>query len=461
MRFLLALLAAGWLAATQGLTHGQELDRTVADRDTVAPSAAVVLDITGAIGPATSEYVAAAFADAAGRSAKLFVLRLDTPGGLDSSMRDIIRAVLDSPAPVITYVSPNGARAASAGAYLMYAGHIAAMAPSTHLGAATPVQLGGGFGRGEDKSGGDKKDAKPANAAEAKAVNDAVAYIRGLAELRGRNADWAEKAVREAATLTASAAKAEGVIDIIATDLPDLLRQLDGRRVRIGARDIVLSTAGMEVKTFEPDWRIHLLATITNPNIAYILMLVGIYGLLFEFMNPGAVFPGVIGGIALMVALYALNLLPVSYAGAGLLLLGVALVVAEAFVPSFGVLGIGGMTAFVFGSLLLFRGEVPGFQLAWPVVAAGAFASAAFAAIAIAVVWRAHRRPVVTGEAALIGSAGRVVRWADGEGEVQATGERWHAVSPGPLAPGQRVRIIERHGLILTVIPDPETSSLP
>ena len=329
-----------------------------------AAGIAVVLDIDGAIGPATAEYVHAGLAEAARRKARVVVLRLDTPGGLSSSMREIIHDILGSPVPVIAYVAPSGARAASAGTYILYASHLAAMAPSTHLGAATPVALGGGL-FGSDKKD-DKKDAKSAE--EAKAVNDAIAYIRSLAQLRGRNAEWAEKAVREAATLTNSEAKEQRVIELTADSLTDLLQQADGRNVRLGSRELTLATRGLKTETVARDWRSKLLATITNPNIAYLLLLAGIYGILFEFFSPGAVLPGVIGGISLLIAAYALNLLPINYAGVGLLLLGVAMMVGEAFAPS-GALAVGGVVAFAVGSLFLFSGDAPGFELSWAVVA--------------------------------------------------------------------------------------------
>jgi membrane-bound serine protease (ClpP class) len=424
---------------------------------------AIVLDVNGAIGPATSEYIRDGLEEAHRRQAKLIILRLDTPGGLDASMREIVAEILKSPIPVIAYVGPSGARAASAGTYIVYASHLAAMAPSTHLGAATPVQLGGGFpGRNDDKKDDSKKDDEkkatrsPASAAEAKAINDAVAYIKGLAELRGRNAAWAEKAVREADTLTATEAQPQRVVEVIAKDLPDLLSQADGRIVTIDGREVVLHSGKLSTTAIEPGWRNRFLAAITNPNVAYLLLLIGLYGLLFEFISPGAVFPGVLGGIALMVGLYALNLLPVSYAGVGLLLLGIALMIAEAFLPSFGVLGIGGVVSFALGSLFLFRGEVPGFQLSWPVVATATIASAGFLVVALAAVWRAHRRAVVTGEAALLRSAGRVLWWADGKGEIQVMGERWAAKSTRDFAPGDRVRILERQDLKLIVAPDPD-----
>jgi membrane-bound serine protease (ClpP class) len=415
-----------------------------------AAGIAVVLDIDGAIGPATAEYVHAGLAEAARRKARVVVLRLDTPGGLSSSMREIIHDILGSPVPVIAYVAPSGARAASAGTYILYASHLAAMAPSTHLGAATPVALGGGL-FGSDKKD-DKKDAKSAE--EAKAVNDAIAYIRSLAQLRGRNAEWAEKAVREAATLTNSEAKEQRVIELTADSLTDLLQQADGRNVRLGSRELTLATRGLKTETVAPDWRSKLLATITNPNIAYLLLLAGIYGILFEFFSPGAVLPGVIGGISLLIAAYALNLLPINYAGVGLLLLGVAMMAGEAFAPS-GALAVGGVVAFAVGSLFLFSGDAPGFELSWAVVASAAAVSLALFAIALAAVWRSHRRTVATGDAALVGSAGEVVRWGEQGGEIQVKGERWRATSATPLAPGQRVRILARHDLTLVIAPEP------
>lgn len=422
---------------------------------------AIVLDIEGAIGPATVEYLGRSLAEATRRGAGLVILRMDTPGGLDSAMREIIRDIIASPIAIATYVSPSGARAASAGTYILYASHIAAMAPGTNLGAATPVQLGGGrqpLDRDKDDAGQDKQPTAPADATTAKTVNDAVAFIRGLAELRGRNADWAEEAVRRAASLPAREALARSVVDIVADDLSDLLAQAHGRTVRIGSADHRLDTAGLRPVVIEPDWRTRLLATITHPSIAYVLLLIGIYGIVFEFLSPGAVVPGVIGAICLLVAAFALNLLPVNYAGVGLILLGAALMTAEIFLPSFGILGIGGIVAFVLGSLLVFDRDVPGFALSWPIVAAAAAVSAGTLIIAATAAVRAHHRRVATGDTGLVGMTGEVLTWSDGHGQVHVHGERWSARADVALVPRQRVRVVARERLTLVVEPATETA---
>jgi membrane-bound serine protease (ClpP class) len=457
-RFFSGLMAAALLVL---------LPLPVPAQDAPAVPTAVVLDIDGAIGPATAEYVHDGLAEARRRGAKVIVLRLDTPGGLSSSMRAIIHDILDSHIPVIAYVSPSGARAASAGTYIVYASHLAAMAPSTHLGAATPVQIGGGlFGGGGNKDEGKKEEGKkddkaPANAEQAKILNDAIAYIRSLAQLRHRNIEFAEKAVREAATLTDTEAKDQHVVELIAGNVNDLLQQADGRSVTIDQHAVTLRTRGLAVISIDPNWRARLLAIITNPNIAYLLLLAGIYGIMFEFFSPGAYFPGVLGSISLLVGLYALNLLPISYAGAGLLLLGMAMMLAEAFLPSFGVIGIGGIAAFVIGSLLLFPGQAPGYELSWSAIIAATAVSAAFLMIAVTAVWRAHRRTVVTGDTLLIGRPAQVLHWDKDEGEVQVSGERWRATSAAPLAPGQRVRVVDRRNLTLSVEPEVSVSPKP
>lgn len=420
---------------------------------------AVVLEIDGAIGPAIADYVANGIAEAGPQDTGLIVLRMDTPGGLAGSMRKIVSAILASPVPVVTYVAPSGARAASAGAYIAYASAIAAMAPGTNIGAATPVQIGGGFFSSEKKKESEKQKADNSDASESgdtetrKLINDSVAYIRSLAELNNRNADWAEQAVRSAASLTASAALKLNVIDLIAADAPDLLQKIDGRTVTADGKSVRLRTAGLRIVTIEPDWRTELMTIITNPNVAFLLMLAGVYGLIFEFASPGTMLPGTIGGICLLLALYALNLLPINYAGAGLVLLGIGLLIAEVHIGSFGVIGIGGIIAFGIGSFMMFHTGVPGFELSLVVVIAATIVTAVLFLLVIGMLLRSRKRPVVTGKEALLGAEGEAIDWQKGEGSVRVLGEIWRARSARPLAPGTRVKVVNRDGLVLFVEP--------
>lgn len=422
---------------------------------------AMLVDVKGAIGFVSTTLLATALEQAKSQGASILIVRLDTPGGLLSSTREMIQAMLASPVPIVAYVAPGGARAVSAGTYLVYASHLAAMAPGTHLGAATPVALGvPGLPGSPPPSKPDRDPQKstepqPADAAERKAVNDAVAYLRTLAELRGRNADWAEKAVREASTLTASDALEERVVELIAKDVGELLTAIDGRTVTTAAGDVRLGTKAAVVVEVVPDWKMQVLSAISDPNIAFMLLLIGMYGILFEFMSPGAFAPGVIGAISLLVALTALSVLPVNYGGLALLLLGIVLMVLEAFTPSFGTLGLGGIVAFAVGALFLFD---PGesdihFAVAWPLIAGATAASVLFLAGVLGFAVKARRHPVRTGAEEMIGSTGEVVSWQDGQGRIHAHGEMWEAKSNQALATGQKVRITGRVGLTLMVEP--------
>jgi len=430
----------------------------------------VVIPVVGAIGPASADFITRSLTRAANDRAQLAVIELDTPGGLDISMRQIIKAILASPVPVATFIAPSGARAASAGTYIVYASHIAAMAPGTNLGAATPIQLGGpGLGSPEPKRPSNpEKGAASAPAAETqstetrKQIDDAAAYIRGLAQLRGRNAEWAERAVREAVSLSASEALAQHVIDLTARDLPDLLVKLDGRIVETANGPHKLATSHAPVVRLEPDWRSHFLAVVTDPNVALILLTIGMYGLFFEFANPGFVLPGVAGAICLLVGLFALQLLPISYTGLALIFLGIAFLIAEAFLPTFGTLGFGGIVAFAAGALMLIDTDQPGYGVPLSTVAAISAAGAIFVFFVSSFAYRARRRPVVTGAEALVGSVGEIIDTAlapaDGEaaganvGWARVHGERWRVRAATPLAAGAYVRVTGRHGLMLDVV---------
>lgn len=457
-----------------------------------------ILDIKGPIGPATSDYFHRSMEKARAMGAAAIVVRMDTPGGLSTAMRDIIQDIITAPAPVITYVAPGGARAASAGTYILYASHVAAMAPGTNLGAATPIPLSSPFPTGgkpskdkKDKNGlmdrlakmgkkGEKGKAgetgekggkakeevgkekateseeeskQPEETSHLKAVNDARAYIRSLAQMRGRNVEWAEKAVTEAASLSSQEALKANVIDLIADNLNDLLNKVDGRVVKLSAGETKIATKGAVTREIKPDWRAQLLAVITNPNIAYILLLGGIYGIMFEFYNPGVFIPGVVGGICLLLGLYALHVLPVNFAGLGLILLGIAFMVAEVMVPSFGALGFGGIVALVIGSIILIDTEAPGFGISWKVIGAVVGVSALLSFTVFAMAAKAWRRPVVSGREAMIGAVARVIDWQGSEGRVRVRSEMWRARADTGFAPGDTVKITAMDGLVLRVVP--------
>jgi membrane-bound serine protease (ClpP class) len=468
----------------------------------------VVIPVNGAIGPASADFIVRSLQRAADEHAQLAVLQLDTPGGLDTSMRQIIKAILGSPVPVATFIAPSGARAASAGTYIVYASHIAAMAPGTNLGAATPVQIGigggeppagggapglpgrgvpglpgvgsgAGSGAGSGSGASESSASTPASTTSAsegaalpldtqstelrKQVHDAAAYIRGLAQMRGRNIDWAERAVREAVSLSAEDALAQHVVDLVARDVPDLLRQVDGRTIATSGGNVTLRTAHAPLATLEADWRSHFLAVITDPSVALVLLMIGMYGLFFEFANPGFVLPGVVGAISLLIGLFAMQMLPINYVGLGLIFLGIAFLIGEAFLPTFGSLGFGGVVAFVIGALMLIDTDVPGYGIPLPLIAAVVVFSVLFVLGVSRLALHARRRPVVTGSEGLIGSVGVVL---DGglstghatpngppEGWARVHGERWRVSSAAPVEAGQPVRVTARHGLTLTVVP--------
>jgi len=439
----------------------------------LASAPVVILPLTGAIGPASAAYVVHGLEDARKQGAQLVVLQMDTPGGLDASMRQIIQAILASPVPVAGYVAPGGARAASAGTYILYACHIAAMAPATNLGAASPVAIGIG---GHAPSGPSPNPANPtANPASApaapattssnedtlarKQMHDAAAYIRGLAQLRGRNAEWGERAVREAVSLDASEAANQRVIDLIASDVPDLLKQVDGRALRTATGPVTLHTADAQTVTLEPGWRNHFLAVITDPSLALLLLTVGVYALIFEFSTPGMVVPGILGAMCILVALYGLQMLPINYAGLALISLGLGCMVAEAFLPTFGALGVGGIVAFILGAVMLIDTQTPGFGVPLPLIVSMAFVSLTVILLLSSMAVRARRRPAVAGGDTIIGMTGELLELDPTDpndpaaGWAQVHGERWRVHCTGRLTRGDRVRVTARHGLTLDVVP--------
>ncbi|HEX3631528.1 MAG TPA: nodulation protein NfeD [Casimicrobiaceae bacterium] len=428
----------------------------------------LVVPLAGAIGPASADFVSRSLSRAADENAQLVVLEIDTPGGLDRAMRQIIQDILASPVPVAAFVAPSGARAASAGTYILYASHVAAMAPGTNLGAATPVSIGlpssspapptpapksTPSGK-SDKA--DKTESSPPgdeSTMTKKAVHDAAAYIRSLAQLRGRNVEWAERAVRESVSLSADEALAQHVIDLTARDVPELLVKLSGRKLVTAGGERILATSGAATTTVAPDWRTRFLAIITDPSVALMLLMAGIYGLFFEFWNPGMALPGVLGAICLLLGLFALQMLPVNYAGLALVLLGIAFIVAETFLPAYGSLGVGGIVAFAIGAVMLIDTDVPGFGVPYWLIATLAAVTALFVFFVAGAALKARRRPIVTGYEQMIGSIGVALDDLETEGWARIHSEQWRVTSPVPIKRGQRVRVTARSDLLLSVLP--------
>lgn len=451
---------------------------------------AMLLEVQGAIGPATTDYLTRALEDAAQGDTPIVVIRLNTPGGLVVATRDIVQAIRSSPVPVAVWVAPEGAQAASAGTYVLYASHLAAMAPATNVGAATPVSMGGGAptpggdqpqdgqdgngqgsggegqaggqgdGQGQDGAGQGQPsgDGGARTPGEQKAINDAAAWLRSLAQETGRNAEWAERAVREAASLTAQEAVERNVAELTAGSVRELLDQADGRAVQVAGEEITLATRDLGVNRRAPDWRSEFLSVITNPTVAYLLLMVGIYGLLLEGYSPGSLVPGTIGGISLLLGLYALQMLPVNYAGLLLIVLGILLMIGEAFAPSFGILGIGGAVAMVIGSIILMDTDVPGFTIDTGAIAAMALFSTAVMGGLVWLAVSSLRMPVVSGSQEIADARGQVLELVDAEhGSVLLLGERWQARSNQPIPAGRTVRVVERKGLVLKVEADPHS----
>lgn len=422
-----------------------------------AQSTVFVTDLQGAIGVAAHRQIVQAIEAAQAKQAAALVIRLDTPGGLVSATRNIIQTMIASPVPIIVYVAPSGAHAASAGTFIVYAAHIAAMAPGTGIGAATPIEIGAPPGLPQPKN--EPKDNQQqqggTTAEQRKAINDVIAMLRSLAQLRGRNAEWAEKAVRDAETLTADEALKEHVVEIVAPTVGDLLAQADGRKVTVNGQERILATKDAALVTFTPGWRTQLLAVISDPNVAFILLMIGVYGILLEFWNPGTFLPGTIGAISLILALTALTVLPVHYGALGLLILGIALMIAEVVTPGSLVLGIGGIVAFITGAVFLFEG--PGADISYaislPLIIGFAAVTAALIFGLVAAILRARRRPPATGGEQLIGSIGQVVDWLGPQGSVRVQGEIWEARSQWPLKRGDGVRVVGRERLTLIVEP--------
>lgn len=410
---------------------------------TLAADSGIILEVNGAITPAVQDYVERNIILAEENHAKLIILNLNTPGGLDTSMRGINEAIINSSVPVIVYVTPSGARAASAGTFIAYAGHMAAMAPGTNIGAASPINL----------MGKNPSNPKDFTSEQKKALNDAAAYIRSLAQLHGKNAVWAESAVRDSASISADEAKKLKVIDVIANDYPELLQKLDGQTVTVHGTTTKLATKNLQLTTISPGWRYQFLSFITNPNIAYLLMLIAIYGLFFEFSSPGMILPGVVGVLALILVLYAFQLMPINYTGLTLILVGIVFMVCEVYISSFGIIGFGGIIAFILGSIMLFDFNDPNYRLTWLLIISMCILTLIFFFILLNLAIRSHKKGIVTGQEGLIGMEGVVLEVMNQQIVVRVLGEIWEARSTHILARGQKIKVVDVHGLTLTVKP--------
>lgn len=408
------------------------------DAPLAASQPVYVLPAVGSINPGLAEFIVEGIQTAEKEKAAALIIQLDTPGGLDSSMRAINKAIINAKVPVIVYVSPKGARAASAGMFITMVAHVAAMAPGTNIGAAHPVSVGLGK---MDKVMGEK------------VVNDMVAYARSLALERGRNADWAEKAVRKSVSIDAQQAQKLKVVDLVAEDLDDLLKQVNGRKVKLAKEEIPLKTVGVPVKTVSEGWRTSILKRIADPNIAFILMLIGLAGLYFELANPGVVLPGVVGTLSLLLAFYAFQTLPVNFIGLLLIILAFILFILEIYVTSFGLLSLGGIASLLLGSLMLFRGGGMGMDIAWSVLIPSVVIISLFFLTVAALVVRSHMRRSISGPTGLIGERGVVYSDLKPEGQVFVHGEYWQAVSDEPVAAGETVEVVKVINLKLYVRP--------
>lgn len=411
---------------------------------------AMLLTVEGAISPGSADYLVRGISAANKNNNHVVIIQMDTPGGLDTSMRDIVKSINASNVPVVTYVYPSGSRAASAGTFILYASHVAAMAPATNLGAASPVSIG-------SPSASPQKDetekANDKSTMERKVSNDSIAYIRSLAELRGRNADWAEEAVKNAASLSAQEALKRQVIDHVASDLTDLMAKIDGKNVKLNGVEVTLKTKGIAISKRDADWRTQFLSVITNPSFAYMMMLVGIYGLILEFMYPGIILPGVLGAICLLLSMYAFAMLPINYVGLALIAMGIAFMVSEGFVMSYGVLGAGGVIAFIIGSVMLIDTKLPGFSIALWLIISVAIVTGFFVALLVNLAVRSRFRPIVSGNESMIDATGSVVSISDDRIMVRVRGEIWQASAESGLVVGDKVTVFAVNGLVLTVAP--------